>query len=221
MFYRESWRYSKAISSCLNDELRQDICAMSSRFRSLATFQFHVPSTRVEELFREMDAVAKRGKIPSLQCPAADLVASKNVSPPPVPDSASTIKSLPCIMAHCPSPQAVHPSVRLSSREKGRSKSVQSTRFKSLASQTRVEAWPILSVKPPKVSDTGPLLFIQRVRPKVITITSYHTLIPGLDSRCGIRCNRLQLRQLRTHWISAPWQSSTISFRLDKRFCKF
>ena len=172
---RGSLEISKAISSCLDDELCQDVCAMSNEFRSLATFQFHFPSTKVEELFREMDAVAKRGKIPLLQCPATDLDMSENVSlRPPIPDSVSTIKSLPCIMARCPSPQMVRRSVRLSSPEKGRSKSVQSTRFKS---QTGVEAWPTLSVKPPEASSPDALLFIQHVRTKVITIMSYHTLI--------------------------------------------
>ena len=70
---RGSLEISKAISSCLDDELCQDVCAMSNEFRSLATFQFHFPSTKVEELFREMDAVAKRGR-------SDDLAMSENVS---------------------------------------------------------------------------------------------------------------------------------------------
>ena len=64
---------SKAAPSRLDDELRQDTCAMSDEFRLLATFQFHVPLTRLEELFREMDAVAKRGR-------SDDLAMSENVS---------------------------------------------------------------------------------------------------------------------------------------------
>lgn len=175
-------KLSRAISSCLNDELRQDIRTVLGRFRTLATFQFHVPSTEVERLFRDMGAVAKRSRIFSLQCPTVGFVASENVAQLTLPDSSATIKSLPCIMARCPSTQTVRRSARLSSR----SKSVSNTRPKGQTSRTRVKSWPSLNVKSARASRIDSLLFIQHVRTKSIKITRFHQLVAGLDSRSTI-----------------------------------
>lgn len=178
---------SKTILSCLSDDLRQDIRAMSDRFRTLATFQFHVPSTKVEDLFKEMDAVAKRSRIPLLQCPPVGFVTSRHVPPLPFPDSLPTMQSLPCIVARCPSTQPTRRSARLSSRRERRSESVSSTQAKGQTSRTRVKAWPTVKVKPTKALRPDSHLFLQHVRFESMCITPFHGLIAGLDPRCAIR----------------------------------
>lgn len=165
---------SKAISSCLKDDLRQDIRAMSDRFRTLAAFQFYVPSIKVENLFREMGVVAKLNRLPLLQCPTIGIVASQNAPTYPLRDSLETTKSLPCIMAHCTSMQETRRSARLSSRREGRKESVSNTRLKGQTNRTRVEAWPTLNVKPTKVSRANSLLFLQHVGTKIMSITPSH-----------------------------------------------
>jgi len=165
---------SKAISSCLKDDLRQDIRAISDRFRTLAAFQFHVPSIKVEDLFRDMGVLAKRSRLPLLQCPTVGFVASQNVLPYPLPDSLATIKSLPCIMARCTPMHTTRRSARLSSRREGRSESVSSTRLRGQTGRTKVKAWPTLNVKPTKVSHPNSLLFIQHVGAEIMRITPSH-----------------------------------------------
>ena len=148
-----------SIWSCLNEELRNDIRGISSRFGSLAAFQFLAPLPEVEDMFKNMGGVAKRDGIPSLACPVFGSVTQNNIPSSPIPDSLMTLKLIPSVAKLCTISTELRRSVRLNSPKE------QSTR-KSLSKSGMIKPWPTVTVKQTAARHDS-ALFVQHVCDKI------------------------------------------------------
>jgi len=130
-----------SIWSCLNEELRNDIRGIFSRFGSLAAFQFLAPLPEVEDMFKNMGTVARMNGIPSLACPVFGFVIPNNISLSPIPDSVITLKLIPSVAKCCTVAPKLRRSVRLNSPEE------RSPRNNPPKSRGMAKPWPAVTVK--------------------------------------------------------------------------
>ena len=154
-----------SIWSCLNEELRNDIRGVSSRFGSLAAFQFLAPLPEVEDMFKNMGAMARRKGIPSLACPVFGFVTQNNIRLPPIPDSVLTLKLIPSVAKFCAVAPELRRSVRLNSPKE------RSPRKKPSKSRGMTKPWPTVTVKQPAARYDS-VTFVQHVRDKIRIETS-------------------------------------------------
>lgn len=156
---------ANSVWSCLTEELRGDIRKISDRFKSIAAFQFHVPNSKVEELFIEMGEKAKRKKFAWPRCSTLGYEQSDILAPRP-PDSISTIKLLPSIGVVCPTFE-----IRRSARLNGQ-KSASGSRAaaKGRAGRKGVDIWPTVIIKPNTPMKLDSNLFIQQVLPFLLLL---------------------------------------------------
>lgn len=146
-----------SIWSCLDEELRDDIRGISSRFGPLAAFQFSSPLPEVEDIFRNM---ARKSKIPSLSSPVIGWVTQDDVPLPLSPDSIGLLESLPSLAKVCATTEALRRSPRIMSLEERPSRTAPSISGRSRA---LAKPWPTITVKRPTVR-VDPIVFVQRVR---------------------------------------------------------
>ena len=146
-----------SIWSCLDEELRDDIREISSRFGPLAAFQFFSPLPEVEDIFRNM---ARKSRIPFLSSPVVDDVAHDDVPLPSSPDCIGLLDSLPSLAKVCATTEALRRSPRIISREERPSRKAPgiSGRIRALT-----KPWPTITVKRP-TTRVDPTVFVQRVR---------------------------------------------------------
>lgn len=148
-----------SIWSCLHEELRDDIRRVSSRFVSLAAFQFLSPSPEVEDMFKSMGAVARRNGLHSLACPVLGHVTQNDVLLSPTPDSVMTLKSVPSVAKICSVDQELRRSARLNSLK------VPSLNKNQSKNRAMDKPWPTVTVKQ-VATRRDSALFIQHVRDK-------------------------------------------------------
>ena len=146
-----------SIWSCLDEELRDDIRGISSRFGPLAAFQFLSPLPEVEDIFRNM---ARKSRVPSLPSLVLGCVGQDDVPLSPSPDSTALLGVLPSLAIVCATTEALRRSPRIISLEERPSRKVPiiSGRSRALA-----KPWPTITVKRP-TTRVDPIVFVQRVR---------------------------------------------------------
>ena len=149
-------RKAVAHSWQVHEELRNDICRVSSRFPSLAAFQFLSPSPEVEDMFKSMGAVARRNGLHSLACLVLGYVTQNDVPMLPTPDSVMTLKLVPSIAKICSVDQELRWSTRLNSPK------VPSSNKNQSKNCTMDKPWPTVTVKQ-AATRRDSALFIQHV----------------------------------------------------------
>lgn len=145
-----------SIWSCLDEELRDNIRRISSRFGSLAAFQFLAPLPEIEDMFKDMGTVARKNRIPWLLCPVFGYDTPNDVPLSPIPDSCSTLESIPSIAKLCSSAPEQRGSARLNP-PKGRP-----PRKKSPKTRAMSKPWPAVTVKQ-ATAKLGSAMFVQHV----------------------------------------------------------
>jgi hypothetical protein len=158
-YYRKTGEVNvfNSIWSCLDEELRDDIRGISSRFGPLAAFQFSSPFPEVEDIFRNM---ARKSRVPSLSSPVVDCVVQDDVPLLSSPDSIALLELLPSLAKVCATTEALRRSPRIispSERPPRKAASISGGR-RALA-----KPWSTITVKRP-AARADPIVFVQRVR---------------------------------------------------------